>query len=71
MNSRYDKLDAGYTNTRQPDPAISRQTQRYTSGARQLINIGTGAGSYEPENIPVIAVEPSITMIRPRRCVKK
>lgn len=66
MHSDYDTLGFGYTNTRQPDPVIASQIERHLSGASQLINIGAGTGSYEPENIPVVAVEPSITMIRQR-----
>ena len=33
-------------------------------GVRSVVNVGTGAGSYEPAQMGVIAVDPSIEMIR-------
>src|SRR5262245_64245805 len=33
----------------------------------RVVNVGAGAGSYEPVDRPVVAVEPSISMIRQRR----
>src|SRR5262245_62234223 len=32
----------------------------------RVVNVGAGAGSYEPVDRPVVAVEPSISMIRQR-----
>lgn len=34
--------------------------------ARRIVNVGAGAGSYEPTDLDVVAVEPSTTMIRQR-----
>jgi SAM-dependent methyltransferase len=35
--------------------------------AASVVNVGAGAGSYEPVDRPVVAVEPSTVMIRQRR----
>ena len=35
-------------------------------GVRSVVNVGAGAGSYEPVQITVVAVDPSIEMIRQR-----
>jgi SAM-dependent methyltransferase len=40
---------------------------RVSRSARTIVNVGAGAGSYEPTDRQVIAVEPSETMIRQRR----
>ena len=36
--------------------------RRFIGGASSVVNVGAGAGSYEPEDIAVIAVEPSAEM---------
>jgi ubiquinone/menaquinone biosynthesis C-methylase UbiE len=35
--------------------------------AETIVNVGAGAGSYEPSDRAVVAVEPAMTMIRQRR----
>src|SRR5207247_1084878 len=35
--------------------------------AASVVNVGAGAGSYEPADRPVLAVEPSAAMLRQRR----
>ena len=61
----YDKIGATYTVTRRPDPRIGALIRTALSDARSVINIGAGAGSYEPPQT-VLAVEPSPVMIRQR-----
>jgi SAM-dependent methyltransferase len=61
----YDKIGATYAMTRRPDPRIGAQIRAALSDARSVINIGAGAGSYEPPQT-VLAVEPSPVMIRQR-----
>jgi SAM-dependent methyltransferase len=40
--------------------------RRSLGAADTVVNVGAGAGSYEPEDRPVVAVEPSSAMIRQR-----
>jgi len=51
-----------YTRTRQTDPRIAARVHAALGNARTVLNIGAGAGSYEPADRHVIAVEPSATM---------
>ena len=67
MGFIYDKLGVSYSSSRSSDPAIEAQIHRHLNAARRIVNIGAGTGSYEPVNIPVIAVEPATTMIRQRQ----
>lgn len=51
---------------RQPDPRIAAYLHAALGDARTVINVGAGAGSYEPTDRDVTAVEPSLTMRRQR-----
>jgi SAM-dependent methyltransferase len=64
----YDVIGRGYAQIRRPDPRIAARIEAALDGARTVVNVGAGAGSYEPIGRDVIAVEPSETMIaqRPR-----
>lgn len=66
MPAAYDTIGAGYGRTRRPDPRIERLVVRGLGAASRVVNIGAGAGSYEPRDRSVVAVEPSMTMIRQR-----
>ena len=66
MKESYDAIGRGYTVTRRPDPRIASQINEALGGARSLVNVGAGSGSYEPDQIAVVAVEPSLEMIRQR-----
>jgi SAM-dependent methyltransferase len=61
----YDTIGATYTATRQPDPRVGAQIAAALGDARSVINVGAGAGSYEPPQT-VLAVEPSLVMISQR-----
>ncbi|MEU0007952.1 methyltransferase domain-containing protein [Streptomyces sp. NPDC006314] len=61
----YDTLGVRYTRTRQPDPRIAAQIHAALADATTVINVGAGAGSYEPPRT-VLAVEPSKVMIAQR-----
>jgi SAM-dependent methyltransferase len=52
----------GYVNRRRTDPRIAAWVHKALGGARTVLNVGAGAGSYEPEDRCVVAVEPSETM---------
>lgn len=66
MTTLYDKIGQGYSAGRQTDPYIASQIYAELQGAESILNIGAGTGSYEPPNINLIAIEPSIRMIRQR-----
>ena len=58
----YDAIGQGYARRRRPDPRIAAQLTVALDGARSVLNVGAGAGSYEPADRRVVAVEPSATM---------
>jgi SAM-dependent methyltransferase len=63
----YDSIGKSYAEYRRPDPRIFASIMAALSDARSIVNIGAGAGSYEPADRDVIAVEPSAIMIAQRR----
>jgi SAM-dependent methyltransferase len=63
---RYDRIGLTYTATRQPDPTIEAAVWDALGEATSVVNVGAGAGSYEPRDREVIAVEPALTMIESR-----
>src|SRR5262249_5560327 len=63
----YDRIGKGYAVTRRADPRIARMIRAALGDARRLLNVGAGTGSYEPDDMDVVAVEPSWEMIRQRR----
>ncbi len=62
----YDEIGRGYVVTRRPDPRIARAIFDALGDCRSVLNVGAGAGSYEPRHLRVVAVEPSLQMIRQR-----
>lgn len=58
----YSVIGTGYAQVRQPDPRIARQLLAALGDARTVLNVGAGAGSYEPTDREVTAVEPSASM---------
>ncbi len=62
----YDAIGRGYTGTRRPDPRLARALHDALGDARSVLNVGAGAGAYEPGGVPVVAVEPSRVMIEQR-----
>ncbi|HEX8225570.1 MAG TPA: class I SAM-dependent methyltransferase [Allosphingosinicella sp.] len=67
MTSRYDRIGLNYAELRKPDPRIAARIDAGLGDARTVLNVGAGAGSYEPAGREVTALEPSIEMIRQRR----
>ena len=67
MSSRYDRIGLNYAALRQPDPRIAARIEDALGEARTVLNVGAGAGSYEPAGREVTALEPSLEMIRQRR----
>jgi SAM-dependent methyltransferase len=58
----YEAHGAGYIDRRQPDPRIAALVNAALGDGRTVINVGAGAGSYEPLDRYVVAVEPSAAM---------
>ena len=58
----YEIGGAGYARQRQTDPRIAAHVHAALGSARTVLNVGAGAGSYEPRDREVTAVEPSATM---------
>ncbi len=67
MTSLYDTIGVNYSDLRKPDPRIATVIHTALGDARTVLNVGAGAGSYEPADREVTAVEPSMEMIRQRR----
>jgi SAM-dependent methyltransferase len=65
---RYERIGHGYAAVRREDPRIAVAILEALGGARTVVNVGAGAGSYEPRDRRVIAIEPSDVMAaqRPR-----
>ena len=62
----YEVLGQSYSTTRIEDPRVAAQIEAALGPAMRVVNVGAGAGSYEPGGRDVVAVEPSPTMIRQR-----
>lgn len=62
----YDRIGRTYTSTRRSDPRIAAGIMRALGDAKTVVNVGAGAGAYEPTDLSVFAVEPSEHMIRQR-----
>ena len=67
MSELYDQIGDGYTALRRPDPRIHAVISGQLQGVSTLLNVGAGNGSYEPEKLPVITIEPSARMISQRQ----
>jgi SAM-dependent methyltransferase len=66
MTELYDAIGGRYRQFRRPDSRIGDVIVRGLAEASSVANVGAGAGSYEPRDRRVVAVEPSMTMIRQR-----
>jgi SAM-dependent methyltransferase len=66
--ARYDTIGESYSGTRREDPRLRERIHAALGDARTVVNVGAGAGSYEPRDRHVIAIEPSDVMAaqRPR-----
>jgi SAM-dependent methyltransferase len=58
----YERGGAAYSTHRRADPTITALVHGALGDARSVVNVGAGAGSYEPTDRYVVAVEPSPTM---------
>jgi hypothetical protein len=62
----YDRIGRGYASKRLADPRLARVIVAGLGGAKLVVNVGAGSGSYEPADCFVVGVEPAATMIRQR-----
>jgi SAM-dependent methyltransferase len=58
----YERHGPGYARHRRTDPRIAARIHAALGDARTVLNVGAGAGSYEPSDRWVLAVEPSAAM---------
>ena len=65
MDPSYDRHRSDLTATRRADPRIRDAIWAAIGDAETVVNVGAGAGSYEPPQT-VLAVEPSARMIAQR-----
>lgn len=63
----YEEHGRAYARHRQSDPRLAARIHAALGGARTVLNVGAGTGSYEPEDRWVLAIEPSATMRAQRR----
>ena len=61
-DANYGAVGAVYVNYRQPEPNIAARIWAALGDAESVINVGAGAGSYEPLDREVCPVEPSSSM---------
>jgi len=66
MTDLYDTIGLNYVDLRKPDRRIAEKIDLALGDAIEVLNVGAGAGSYEPENRKITAIEPSIEMIKQR-----
>lgn len=64
--TRYDQIGRQYTSTRRPDPRLAVTILDALGEATTVVNVGAGAGAYEPVGRSLVAVEPSWQMIGQR-----
>ena len=58
----YEQGGGGYAEHRRADPRIAALVHAALGDATSVVNVGAGAGSYEPTDRAVTAVEPSAAM---------
>ena len=64
--TRYERIGRGYASNRREDPRIAALIEGALGDADTVVNVGAGAGSYEPRDRHVIAIEPSDVMATQR-----
>lgn len=63
LTATYDRIGVGYRDVRRADPRLAALIDQALGGARTVVNVGAGAGSYEPAGREVTAVDPSQVML--------
>jgi len=58
----YERDGTDYAERRRTDPRLAARVHAALGGARTVLNVGAGAGSYEPTDRQLTAVEPAAAM---------
>lgn len=66
MGQLYDTIGVGYAAVRRPDARIAARIEAALAGCGSVVNVGAGAGSYEPRASTRLAIDPSATMLAQR-----
>ena len=66
MTTLYDTIGLNYADLRRPDARIAARIEAALGTAKTVLNVGAGAGGYEPTTTQVTAIEPSAEMIAQR-----
>lgn len=61
-DANYGVIGTNYVAYRQPEPFIADFIRKALGDASDVLNVGAGAGSYEPRDRNITAVEPSASM---------
>ncbi|HEX4837578.1 MAG TPA: methyltransferase domain-containing protein [Solirubrobacteraceae bacterium] len=61
-DASYEEIGFGYARARRTEPRIAQRIFSALGDAPTVLNVGAGAGSYEPADRDVLAVEPSRLM---------
>jgi hypothetical protein len=59
----FDRIGLGYSQIRCADPRLASAIAAALGPGNRILNVGAGAGSYEPVRSMVVAAEPSTTML--------
>jgi SAM-dependent methyltransferase len=66
VRPEYDDIGRSYTATRREDPRLAAAIWAALGDAESVLNVGAGAGAYEPTDREVLALDPSEVMIAQR-----
>jgi SAM-dependent methyltransferase len=61
---RYDTIGVGYRRHRRPDPRVAARILGALGNAQRIVDVGSGTGSYEPDDRFVVAFDASAVMLR-------
>ncbi|MEP6844302.1 MAG: class I SAM-dependent methyltransferase [Pseudolysinimonas sp.] len=61
-DANYGRIGVDYARYRRPDPRVASRILDAIGDSRTVLNVGAGAGSYEPIDRELTAVEPSASM---------
>jgi SAM-dependent methyltransferase len=65
-SARCDSIGHNYARLRREDPRFRARIRAALGSAQTVANVGAGAGSYEPSDLHVVAIEPSDIMAEQR-----
>jgi SAM-dependent methyltransferase len=63
----FDEIGSGYSRVRRADPRLTAAIADALGPARRIVNVGAGAGAYEPHDGDVVAAELSMIMLGQHR----